>query len=217
MTSCARDPPGSGVSEIRMVSPMPSCSSTESAAVERDDSLGSHAGLGQAEVQRVIGAPRQLAIDGDEVLHARHLARQDDPVAGQPDLLGPGGGFERRSHHRMAHDRGRVERLGTLAVLVHDARQQVLVEAAPVDPDAHRLVVPAGQFDHLGELLVLFPAEADVARVDAVLGQCFGAGRVVGQQAMAVVMEIADQRHVAVQPVQVLADFRYGGAPPPAY
>ena len=33
-TSCVRLPPGSGVSEMRMVSPMPSCSSTASAAVE---------------------------------------------------------------------------------------------------------------------------------------------------------------------------------------
>lgn len=34
MTSFSRGAPGSGVSEMRMVSPMPSCSSTDSAAVE---------------------------------------------------------------------------------------------------------------------------------------------------------------------------------------
>ena len=34
ITSCVRDCPGSGVSEMRMVSPMPSCSSTASAADE---------------------------------------------------------------------------------------------------------------------------------------------------------------------------------------
>ena len=33
-TSAVRDWPGSGVSEMRMVSPMPSCSSTDSAAAE---------------------------------------------------------------------------------------------------------------------------------------------------------------------------------------
>jgi len=33
-TSLVRSPPGSGVSEMRIVSPMPSCSSTDSAAVE---------------------------------------------------------------------------------------------------------------------------------------------------------------------------------------
>jgi hypothetical protein len=34
ITSRVRSPPGSGVSETRMVSPMPSCSSTPMAAVE---------------------------------------------------------------------------------------------------------------------------------------------------------------------------------------
>jgi hypothetical protein len=34
ITSCVRLPPGSGVSETRMVSPMPSCSSTAIAAVD---------------------------------------------------------------------------------------------------------------------------------------------------------------------------------------
>src|SRR5450830_1677375 len=34
ITSRVRSPPGSGVSEIRMVSPMPSCSNTDKAAVE---------------------------------------------------------------------------------------------------------------------------------------------------------------------------------------
>ena len=34
ITSCVRSPPGSGVSDTRMVSPMPSCSSTDIAAVE---------------------------------------------------------------------------------------------------------------------------------------------------------------------------------------
>ncbi len=34
ITSCVRSPPGSGVNETRMVSPMPSCSSTPMAAVD---------------------------------------------------------------------------------------------------------------------------------------------------------------------------------------
>ena len=58
-----------------------------------------------------------------------------------------------------------------MRVFVHDARQQILVEAAPVDADAHRLVVAAGHFDHLRELLVAFCALADIARIDAELGQ----------------------------------------------
>ena len=34
LTSCVRSPPGSGVSEMRIVSPRPSCSKTPSAAAE---------------------------------------------------------------------------------------------------------------------------------------------------------------------------------------
>ena len=111
----------------------------------------------------------------------------------------------------MAHHLGGVERLRSTRIFIHYSRQQILVEAAPVDADAHRLVVLAGQLDHLRELLVLFLAETDVTRVDAVLGQRLGAGRVLGQQTVAVVVKIADQRHVAVHPVEMLADFRHGG------
>jgi hypothetical protein len=44
----------------------------------RHRALGAHAGLGQAQVQRVVAAARQLAVHGDQVLHAADLARQDD-------------------------------------------------------------------------------------------------------------------------------------------
>ena len=58
-----------------------------------------------------------------------------------------------------------------LRVLVHQPREQLLVEAAPVDADAHRLVVAQRAFDQRGELLVALRALADVAGVDAVLGE----------------------------------------------
>ena len=35
-----------------------------------DRALGAHAGFGEAEVQRVVAAPRQRAVDADQVLHA---------------------------------------------------------------------------------------------------------------------------------------------------
>ena len=43
-----------------------------------DDALRAHAGFGQAEMQRVVGALAQHPIDGDQVLHRRDLRRQDD-------------------------------------------------------------------------------------------------------------------------------------------
>jgi hypothetical protein len=40
----------------------------------RDDAFRAHAGLGQAEVQGIIATARQLTIDGNQILHAGHLA-----------------------------------------------------------------------------------------------------------------------------------------------
>jgi hypothetical protein len=100
---------------------------------------------------------------------------------------------------------------GALAVDVHQDGEQFLVEAAPVHADAHRLVPAHGRVDHLAELLVLLVALAHVAGVDAVLAQRLGAGRIVGEQAVAVVVEVADQRHVDAHAVELLADVGHLG------
>ena len=97
-------------------------------------------------------------------------------------------------HDRLAHHLLRIERLGLRGVLVHQARQQVRVEASPVDADAHRLAVAAGDLDHLRELRVALAAAADVARVDAVLGERRGAGGMLAQQLVAVEVKVADER-----------------------
>ena len=103
-----------------------------------------------------------------------------------------------------------------LRVLIHHAREQLLVEAAPVDADAHRLAVADRALDHGGELLVALRAAADVAGIDAVLGERLRAIRILRQQLVAVVVEVADQRHVAAARVEPLADARDLRAPPPA-
>ena len=73
--------------------------------------------------------------------------------------------------------------------------QQLLVERAPIRADAHRLAVLDRQFDDRGELPVLLFLEADIAGIDAIFVERLGAGGMIGQQLMADVMEIADQRH----------------------
>ena len=84
-----------------------------------------------------------------------------------------------------------------LGVLVHQVREQLLIERAPVGADAHRLVVLDRHLDDGGELPVLLVLEADVAGIDAVLVERLGAGRMIGQQLVADVVEVADDRHVA--------------------
>src|SRR6516162_3124439 len=77
LTSSVRSPPGSGVSDTRTVSPMP-CWSRMPIRRGGDDTLRAHAGLGEAEVDRVIRAARKIDIDRDQVLHRRHLGGEDD-------------------------------------------------------------------------------------------------------------------------------------------
>ena len=86
-----------------------------------------------------------------------------------------------------------------LGVLVHQPRQQFLIERAPVDADAHRLVVLDRHLDDLGELRVALVLEADIAGIDAVFVERLGAAGVIGQQRVAVVVEVADERHVDAQ------------------
>ncbi len=99
--------------------------------------------------------------------------------------------------------------LGRAGILVHQSHHQFLVQAAPVDADAHRLVVAAGGLDHAGELFIPFPAAAHVAGIDAVLGQGYGTGGMFGQQLVAVEMEIADQRDGTALAVELFADVRH--------
>ena len=119
-----------------------------------DDPLRAHARLGEAEMQRVVGALGEHAIDRDEVLHRRDLRGKDDAVALEADLLGARGRKQRRLHHRLAHHRARFERARRGRVGVHQRGQQLLVERAPVGPDAHALFVADRDLDDLRELRV---------------------------------------------------------------
>ncbi len=103
----------------------------------------------------------------------------------------------------------RVQRFAAGRVFVHQPGQQLLVQTAPVDADAHRPVIAAGDFDHGGELRVPLAAAADVAGVDAIFGQGLGTLGVACQQLVTVEVEIADQRGVHAELEQSLADGRH--------
>ena len=81
----------------------------------------------------------------------------------------------RREHGRlydrlMQHIAG-VLGLGARGVLIHEARQKLLIETAPIHADPHRLAVLKRDFDDIGELLVALVPEAYIARIDAVLAE----------------------------------------------
>ena len=113
----------------------------------------------------------------------------------QATLLGERGRSGRARHHRFDHHVAGVERIGPARVLVHHLREQLLVEAPPVHPDPHGLAVGEGDVDDRAEVLVA-PLGADVSGIDAVLGEGGGTRGVFRQQQVAVVVEVADDRHV---------------------
>ena len=82
--------------------------------------------------------------------------------------------------------------------------------AAPVHADAHRLFVPAGELDHLGELRITLAATPDVSGIDAVLGQRFGALRIFPQQLVPVEMKVADDGNAHTHLREAVTDGRHG-------
>ena len=131
-------------------------------------------------------------------------------MAGQADLLGLFGRQQRRLHHRLAGDGCSRYRVRRGRILVHKPGQKSLVERAPVDTDANRFVMFQGRFDDGGELAVLLFLKTHIARVDPVLGERLGAGRMVGKELVADIVEVADQRHVDPEFRQSVADMGYG-------
>ena len=131
--------------------------------------LGAHAGFGQAEVQRLVGLLRERAIDVDQVTRPRQLARDDDLVLAQAGLDRELGRLDRRQHHALADDVVGVLAEVAVGVLLHLRHDQLLVEGAAVDADAHRLAVIDRDLADGRELLVAPLAGADVAGIDAVL------------------------------------------------
>src|SRR5215468_5029667 len=119
------------------------------------DALGAHAGFREPEVERVVGAWRELSIDVHEVLHARDLGGEDDAIVREAGLL---------------------SQLRGLDGALDDGVEVVVVVFAP-----------------------------DVARIDAVLGEGFGAGGVLREEDVAVVVKIPDHGHL-----HLLDDLRHG-------
>jgi hypothetical protein len=157
-------------------------------------------------VQGLGGSPGQFTIGGDQVERPGDLARDDDLVFAQPALQCPLGGVERRDHQTLVHDL-----LGGLAevsigVLLHPGHHQLLIEGASVDADANGPVVLDRYLDDRGEIFVAAPTVTDIAGIDPVLVERPRAVGELGQQLVPVVVEVADQGHIAAPIEQALLD-----------
>ena len=127
----------------------------------------------------------------------------------QPGRLGQLRRPHRRLEHRLDHHVAGVARLGEPGVRVHQLGQERLVERAPVDPDPDRLAVLDGDPDDRLEVLVV-ALRADVARIDPVLREARRHLRVLRQEQVAVVVEVADDRHVDAEAAHLADHLRHG-------
>ena len=92
---------------------------------------------------------------------------------------------------------------------MHD---QLLIKRSAVDAYAHRLAVVAGNAADRGELFVTALAGANVAGIDAIFIESSGAVGIFGQQNMAVIVKIADERRFAAGVEHALLDFGNSGS-----
>ena len=121
------------------------------------------------------------------------------------------GGAQRALHHGFHGDVAGVFGFVELRVLVHQAGEQLRVERAPVHANAHGLVVLDGDFDHGAEIVVVFLADGDVAGINAVLGQRFGAVGILLEKDVSVVVEVADDGNANAEAVEAVDDGGHGG------
>ncbi len=160
-------------------------------------------------MKRIVAAGGEHPIHVHQVLDAGDFGAQDDAVVRHPRRLGERGGAERALDHRFHGDVARVAGIRVARVGVHHLRQETLVERAPVHADPHRLPVGQRHVDDRAEVLVRALA-ADVAGVDPILGEGAGAGGMTGEEEMAVIVEVADDRHRHAEPIESLRDVRHG-------
>jgi hypothetical protein len=173
--------------------------------------LGAHARFGEAQVQRLLGLAGEVAVDLNEILRLGNLARNNDLVAAQSALERQPGRFDRGKHHAIVDDLFGVEAQVAVGVFLHLAHDQLLIERAAIDADAHGLAVVDRDFADRRELFVAARARAHVPRIDAVLVERPRAVGILGQQNVPVVMKITDDRRDAPGIAQPRYDFGYRG------
>ena len=126
-----------------------------------------------------------------------------------PGRLGELGRAKGRLEHRLDHHVARVARFGQSRVRVHQLGEDRLVERAPVHADPDRLVVVDRDLDDRREVLVM-ALPADVPGVDPVLREERGRLRELGQELVAVVVEVADDRDVDAEAADLADHLRDG-------
>ncbi len=120
------------------------------------------------------------------------------------------GGFQRREHHAIIDNfLGFLPEI-LVRVLLHFPHDQLLIERAAIDANAHRLSVIASDFADGGKLLVAALTRAHISRIDAVFIQRDSAVRIFREQNVTVVVKVPNDRHFASRRKQAFLDFGNG-------
>ena len=80
-------------------------------------------------MQRIIAAPRKIAIYRNQILHRTDFAGQHDTITRQAELLRFSSALQGGYDQRLAHHRIGVERNREFCIVIHHARDQLRIEA----------------------------------------------------------------------------------------
>ena len=149
-----------------------------------------------------------MAIHFDEIGSCGNLSTENDPLVGQPVLLGQSSRFQGALDHRIHQNFNGLLGFRKLGVAVHQSSQQLLIQRAPVHSDPNRLVILKGHLDHLFEILIVVLSHSDVAGINAVLAQLSSALRISCQKEMPVVVKVSDNGDLKALSLQTIDDFR---------
>src|SRR6185437_15843977 len=117
---------------------------------------------------------------------------------------------QRALEHGFDIDVASIARARAPGVLVHEGREEILVERAPVHSDTDGLVVRDGDLHYRTEVFVASLA-AHIAGIDPVLGERAGARGIAVEQYVPVVVEVADERDFNTGIGHAMGDFLDGG------
>ena len=161
-------------------------------------------------VESKVGARGEQTIDLDQILHGAHFGGEHDLVGREPKLNRPLGADQSRLPSPLA---SRAASLGSGSFAFSSIRRvsrswSRLPQFTPMRTGLSYLDC---DLDDRRKLPVALGLEADIAGIDAVFGERLRASGMLGEQRVAVIMKVADERHVEPTRIEPLADMRHRG------
>src|SRR5579859_2078453 len=164
-------------------------------------------------MQRLLGLAAEIAIDGDEVARTGSLAGNNNLIVAEAGFERELRGLQGGEDHALIDDVFGFFAEIFVGVFLHFGHDELLIQRAAVDADADRLSIVHSDFADSRKLFVATLACADVAGIDAVFVERFGAVWIFCEKNVAVVMEVSNDGDVAARGEKTFFDFgnRGGG------